>query len=250
MKKIILLSILFSLVTFTMAQRKPEPKPAPAPTVKKPTGPSPYVLKKDYDSLSASLRNQIKSLQSSLGSIRGTIGSKDKEIDALMLQMKQVEDVLNSTNFKIALTSDSLDKTRTSIEEVQKESREGIQTLNEQVKGLNTQTLLLWILAVAGFALALLAWLNGKKQFKALQHAQHVKFAEIERNLLDRKVELEEQLKSIDTKLASESRNAQHFTERQTAVLRESMQNMNDFVNGLKDDLLVLSNRVESIEKK
>lgn len=250
MKKIILLSILFSLVTFTMAQRKPEPKPAPAPTVKKPTGPSPYVLKKDYDSLSTSLRNQIKSLQSSLGSIRGTIGSKDKEIDALMLQMKQVEDVLNSTNFKIALTSDSLDKTRTSIEEVQKESREGIQTLNEQVKGLNTQTLLLWILAVAGFALALLAWLNGKKQFKALQHTQHVKFAEIERNLLDRKVELEEQLKSIDTKLASESRNAQHYTERQTAVLRESMQNMNDFVNGLKDDLLALSNRVESIEKK
>ena len=110
MKKIILLFILFSVVTFTMAQRKPEPKPAPTPMVKKPAGPSPYVLKKDYDSLSTNLRNQIKSLQGSLGSIRGTIGNKDEEIEALVLQMQQVEEVLNSTNFKIALTSDSLNK--------------------------------------------------------------------------------------------------------------------------------------------
>ena len=250
MKKIILLCILFSVVTFTMAQRKPEPKPAPTPVAKKPSGPSPYVLKKDYDSLSTSLRNQIKSLQGSLGSIRGTMGNKDKEIDDLILQMKQVEEVLSSTNFKIALTSDSLNQTRTSIEEVQKESNEGLLALNEQVKGLKTQLMLLWVLAIAGLGLAAFSWLNSKKQIKALLHAQHVKFADIERSLLDKKVELDEQLKRFDAKLASESRNAQHYTERQSAVLRENMQNMNDFVNGLKDDLLALSSTVEAMGNK
>ena len=250
MKKIILLCILFSVVTFTMAQRKPEPKPAPTPVAKKPSGPSPYVLKKDYDSLSTSLRNQIKSLQGSLGSIRGTMGNKDKEIDALILQMKQVEEVLNSTNFKISLTSDSLNQTRTSIEEVQKESNEGLLALNEQVKGLKTQLMLLWVLAIAGLGLAAFSWLNSKKQIKAILHEQHVKFADIERSLLDKKVELDEQLKRFDAKLASESRNAQHYTERQSAVLRENMQNMNDFVNGLKDDLLALSSTVEAMGNK
>jgi SMC interacting uncharacterized protein involved in chromosome segregation len=250
MKKIILLFILFSVVTFTMAQRKPEPKPAPTPMVKKPAGPSPYVLKKDYDSLSTNLRNQIKSLQGSLGSIRGTIGNKDEEIEALVLQMQQVEEVLNSTNFKIALTSDSLNKTRTSIEEVQKESNEGMLALNEQVKGLKSQLMLLWVLAIAGLGLAAFSWINSRKQIKSLGDLQQVKFAAIERNLIDSKTGMEEQIKNFETKLAAESRNAQHYTERQSAVLQENLQNMNDFVNGLKDDLLALSNTVESIHKK
>lgn len=250
MKKIISLWILFSVVTFTMAQRKPEPKPAAAPMAKKPAGPSPYVLKKDYDSLSTNLRNQIKSLQGSLGSIRGTIGSKDQELKSLVLQMQQVEEVLNSTNFKIALTSDSLDKTRTSIDEVQKESNEGILALNEQVKGLKTQLMLLWVFAIAGIGLAAFSWISSKKQIKSLGDLQQVKFAAIERNLIDSKAGMEEQIKNFESKLAAESRNAQHYTERQTADLRENMQNMNDFVKGLKDDLLALSNAVESINKK
>jgi SMC interacting uncharacterized protein involved in chromosome segregation len=189
-------------------------------------------------------------LQGSLGSIRGTIGNKDEEIEALVLQMQQVEEVLNSTNFKIALTSDSLNKTRTSIEEVQKESNEGMLALNEQVKGLKSQLMLLWVLAIAGLGLAAFSWINSRKQVKSLGDLQQVKFAAIERNLIDSKTGMEEQIKNFETKLAAESRNAQHYTERQSAVLQENLQNMNDFVNGLKDDLLALSNTVESIHKK
>jgi archaellum component FlaC len=250
MKKILLLTILCFPVLFSWAQRKPEPKPVTAPAVRKPSGPSPYVLKKEYDSVSTSLRNQIKSLQGTIGSLKGSIGDKDNELSALALQMKQVEDLLNSTNFKIALTSDSLDQTRLSIEEVQRESNEGLLALNEQVKDLKTQLMLLWVLAIAGLGLAAYALMHSKKQIKSNRHEQHLKFADIERSLLAKKVELDEQLKSFDDKLTSESRNAQHYTERQSAILRENMQNMNDFVNGLKDDLLALSSTVEAMGNK
>ncbi len=92
MKKILLLTILCFPVLFSWAQRKPEPKPVTAPAVRKPSGPSPYVLKKEYDSVSTSLRNQIKSLQGTIGSLKGSIRDKDNELSALALQMKQVED--------------------------------------------------------------------------------------------------------------------------------------------------------------
>jgi SMC interacting uncharacterized protein involved in chromosome segregation len=110
--------------------------------------------------------------------------------------------------------------------------------------------MLLWVLAIAGLGLAAFSWINSRKQVKSLGDLQQVKFAAIERNLIDSKTGMEEQIKNFETKLAAESRNAQHYTERQSAVLQENLQNMNDFVNGLKDDLLALSNTVESIHKK
>ncbi len=250
MKKIILLFIFSFTVLGLMAQPRPAPKPAAAPVAKRPSGPSPYVLKKEYDSLSTSLRAQIKSLQGTLGAMRGTIGGKDKEIESLNKQMKQVEEVLNSTNFKISLTSDSLTKTRTSIEEVQTESREGIATLKAQNEGLNTQVMLLLVLSIAGLLLAAFAWMTGKKQLKAAESAQNIRLAAMERSLLEGKNALDEELKNFETKLSAETRSAQHYTERQSNVLKEGLQNINDFVNGLKDDVQSLSNEVQSLKDK
>jgi len=218
MKKILLLTILCFPVLFSWAQRKPEPKPVTAPAVRKPSGPSPYVLKKEYDSVSTSLRNQIKSLQGTIGSLKGSIGDKDNELSALALQMKQVEDLLNSTNFKIALTSDSLDKTRLSIEEVQRESNEGLLALNEQVKDLKTQLMLLWVLAIAGLGLAAYALMHSKKQIKSI---------------IDR-----------------QSRNAKLYTDSKSSALHENFEAMNGFIAGLKDDLQSLSNTVQSLKDK
>jgi len=250
MKKILLLTILCFPVLFSWAQRKPEPKPVTAPAVRKPSGPSPYVLKKEYDSVSTSLRNQIKSLQGTIGSLKGSIGDKDNELSALALQMKQVEDLLNSTNFKIALTSDSLDKTRLSIEEVQRESNEGLLALNEQVKDLKTQLMLLWVLAIAGLGLAAYALMHSKKQIKSIIDRQQVKDAAIERNLSDNKIALEEQNKNFESKLATESRNAKLYTDSKSSALHENFEAMNGFIAGLKDDLQSLSNTVQSLKDK
>lgn len=250
MKKILILLVYCFTVLSVFAQPRPAPKPVAAPVAKKPSGPSPYVLKKDYDSLSTSLRAQIKSLQGTLGAMRGTIGSKDKEIESLSQQMKQVEEVLNSTNFKISLTSDSLTKTRTSIEEVQTESREGISTLQSKNESLTTQVMLLWALSIAGLLLAAFAWISGKNQLKAAESAQLVRLAAMERSLLENKNAIDEQLKNLESKLANEGRNAQHYTDRQTTVLKDNLQNMNDFVNGLKDDVQAISNEVQGLKQK
>lgn len=250
MKKITILSILCFTVLITLAQRKPEPRPTAVQAPRKPSGPSPYVLKKEYDSVSTSMRNQIKSLQGTIGSIRGTVGDKDKEITALAQQMKQVEDLLNSTNFKIALTSDSLDKTRLSIEEVQRESKELINDLQTQNEKLNKQILMLWVLSIAGFILAVYIFISSKKQIKEMSDLQRMRFSTLEDSLTENKNSIDKQLKSIESKIEIESRNAHHYTDRQLAVVKDSMQSMSDFVNGLKDDLSTLSNTVESIEKK
>ncbi len=250
MKKILILLIFCWAAMSAISQPRPAPKPAAAPVAKKPSGPSPYVLKKDYDSLSTSLKNQVKAMQGTLGSIRGSIGNKDQQLNALANQMKQVVEVLNSTNFKINLTSDSLNKTRTSIEEVQAESKSGITELKALNEKLNMQVMLLWVISIAGLLLAIFALMTGKKQLKAAESAQLVRLAAMERTLQDSKIALDEHLKNFETKLSAETRSAQHYTERQSNVLKEGLQNMNDFVNGLKDDMQALSNEVQSLKDK
>jgi septal ring factor EnvC (AmiA/AmiB activator) len=247
MKKLITLIIFCFSIFALSAQPKPAPKPAAAPVAKKPTGPSPYVLKKDYDSLSTSLRSQLRAMQGSLGAIKGSIGNKDQKLDDLDKQMKQIVDVLNSTNFKISLTSDSLSKTRTSIEEVQAEAQNGIaevKTLNEK---LNSQIIILWVFIAVLLLLSVFIWMSSKKQIKAASESQFIKLSAMERSLHESKSSLEEQLNKFESTIAAESKNAIHYTERHSNALKDNIKNMNDFVNGLKDDLQTLANTVQAM---
>lgn len=247
MKKIFTLLLCCFSILGLMAQPKPAPKPTAAPVAKKPTGPSPYVLKKDYDSLSTSLRSQLRAMQGSLGAIKGSIGNKDQQLNDLDKQMKQIVEVLNSTNFKISLTSDSLSKTRTSIEEVQTEAQNGIaevKTLNEK---LNSQIILLWIFIAALLLLSVFIWMSSKKQIKASSEAQFVKLSAMERSLQETKMALEEQLKTFETTIAKESKSAQHYTDRHSNAIKDNLKSMNDFVNGLKEDVQSISNTLEAM---
>ena len=79
---------------------------------------------------------------------------------------------------------------------------------------------------------------------------QRMRFSTLEHSLTENKNSIGEQLNNIESKMGIEIRNAQQYSDRQLAVVKDSMQSMSDFVNGLKDDLLTLSNAVESIEKK
>jgi chromosome segregation ATPase len=248
MKKLITLIIFCFSIFALSAQPKPAPKPAAAPVAKKPTGPSPYVLKKDYDSLSTSLRSQLRAMQGSLGAIKGSIGNKDQQLDDLDKQIKQIAEVLNSTNFKISLTSDSLSKTRTSIEEVQTEAQNGIAELKTLNAKLNNQILLLWVFIAGLLLLSVVIWMLTRKQIKASSESQFVKLSAIERSLQESKISLEEQLKNMESKIATESRNAQHYTDRHSNALKDNFKNMNDFVNGLKDDVMALSETVKGLK--
>lgn len=247
MKKLFALLLCCFSILSLIAQPKPAPKPAAAPVAKKPTGPSPYVLKKDYDSLSTSLRSQIRAMQGSLGAIKGSIGNKDQQLENLDKQLKQITEVLNSTNFKISLTSDSLSKTRTSIEEVQAEAQNGIAELKTLNAKLNNQILLLWVFIAGLLLLSIIIWMLTRKQMKASSESHFVKLSAIERSLQESKIALEEQLKNIESKIATESRNAQHYTDRHSNALKDNLKSMNDFVNGLKDDLQTLSNTVQAM---
>lgn len=247
MKKLFTLLLCCFSILSLIAQPKPAPKPAAAPVAKKPTGPSPYVLKKDYDSLSTSLRSQLRAMQGSLGAIKGTIGNKDQQLNDLDKQMKQIVEVLNSTNFKISLTSDSLSKTRTSIEEVQSEAQNGIakvKTLNEK---LNSQIIILWVFIAALLLLSVFIWMSSKKQIKAASESQFIKLSAMERSLQETKMALEEQLKTFEATIAKESKSAQHYTDRHSNALKDNFKNMNDFVNGLKEDLQTLANTVQAM---
>jgi septal ring factor EnvC (AmiA/AmiB activator) len=243
MKKILILLFFSWAVISVIAQPRPAPKPAAAPVAKRPSGPSPYVLKKDYDSLSTSLRNQMRAMQGTLSSVRGSLGSKDQKLDALANQMKQVVEVLNSTNFKISLTSDSLTKTRTSIEEVQAESKSGISELKSLNEKLNMQVIILWVLSILSLLLAAFIWISTKKQIKASSDAQLFKLNAMERSLLDTKNSLEEELKNFESKIETESRSSQHYTERQSNVLKDNLKNMNEELKALSQEVQLLKDK-------
>ena len=120
--KSVLSMILLVVLTITLnAQPKQAPKPVTTTTAPggptKPRGPVPYAMKKDVDDALAGMNVQIKGISVSTSGLRGLIMAKDASINRLSNQMSKVEEILNSTAFKVATTSDSLDQTRFSIEE-------------------------------------------------------------------------------------------------------------------------------------
>jgi glutamine synthetase type III len=126
MKNIITLLLLFVVTTAIQAQPKPAVKPGTPVVPGAPAKPkvSLYVLKKDYEEMLINMDAKVKSATNANAGLRNLIGRKDNEITALGDKMKQVEEILNSTAFKVSNTEDSLDKTRFSIEEFRKSTEE------------------------------------------------------------------------------------------------------------------------------
>jgi hypothetical protein len=126
MKNIITLLMLFVVTIILHAQPKPAVKTGTPVVPGVPSKPkvSPYVLKKDYDEMLLNFDAKVKSATNANAGLRNLIGRKDKEIESLGEKMIQVEEILNSTAFKVSNTEDSLDKTRFSIEEFRKSTEE------------------------------------------------------------------------------------------------------------------------------
>jgi len=79
--------------------------------------PSPYLLKKDFEDRFAGVENAANSARKATNSLRAEIEGRFEAIQELNNKMTSVEEILNSANFKIATTNDSLKLTQTSIEE-------------------------------------------------------------------------------------------------------------------------------------
>ncbi len=92
--------------------------------------PPPYVFKTDYDVKMKEVDTKVNNAVGTALTLKKELGGKLDKVDELDSKMQQVEEILNSANFKISLTSDSLKKTRFSVEEIKAETDKKIGELN------------------------------------------------------------------------------------------------------------------------
>jgi hypothetical protein len=115
-KTLTLLFTLLVLVSLTYAQKsKTPPPPAPRPV---PKGPPPYVLKKDYEPKIAEMDAKINAASGAANAARRNAEQETGRLTRLDSQMNEVQNILNSANFQIAMNADSLAVTRSSIDEL------------------------------------------------------------------------------------------------------------------------------------
>jgi len=174
MKNILTLLMLFVVTIILHAQPKPAVKPGTPVVPGVPSKPkvSAYVLKKDYEEMLITLDAKVKSATNANAGLKNLISSKDREIASLGEKMKQVEEILNSTAFKVSNTEDSLDKTRFSMEEFRKSTEEKFVEINASHEAANSKMLMLFgigVLIAAGFFAFLLMQL-GKLKKSMLSH--------------------------------------------------------------------------------
>ncbi|MFY8171596.1 MAG: hypothetical protein ACOVJ4_03030 [Sphingobacteriaceae bacterium] len=93
--------------------------------------PSPYLLKKDFEDRIAGVEGAANSAKKATNSLRAEIEGKFQSVEELNNKMTSVEEILNSANFKIATTNDSLKLTQTSIDEFRVETEAKLKTLEK-----------------------------------------------------------------------------------------------------------------------
>lgn len=236
-----LLLCIFTLVV--PAQNRAAQRPAGTPVAAKPRGQLPYVIKKDYDSSMTKLNNQIRNLQGSLNQVRGGMNGKDAEISTLRDQMKSVEEVLNSTNFKIANTSDSLSKTQMSLEEIQKANEVKFEEQNQRLAKAESTIQLFWGLIILAIAAAVVIWFLLSKQIKNLE--EKVKHSIADNNMYKQELrdDLNNKSNQLEVMLRNEGKSSQHFAERLSNANKEE-------ISTVKSSIQIISSEITEINTK
>lgn len=208
--------LLFIVVTITIqAQPKPAVKTGTpvVPGVPSKAKVSAYVLKKDYEEMLITLDAKVKSATSANASLRNLIGSKDREIASLGEKMKQVEEILNSTAFKVSNTEDSLDKARFSLEEFRKSTEEKFVEINASHEATNSKMLMFFgvgVLIAVGFFAFLLMQL-GKLKKSMLSHN------------INAEIKLHETLAELTEKHKTELESLKSNLERDNRILSQNL---------------------------
>jgi chromosome segregation ATPase len=265
MKKIILLLVLCNGLFFhVQAQKKIQPTtPKPTTTAPaQPKGPVPYLLKKDFETIQAELNAKIKSANDQAASAKQAVSTKMGQVSELNNKMQQVEEILNSANFKISLQSDSLKSTQMLIEELKAEEKAHFEMLQAENASLKSKdTTLMVIIGILGLvSIGLLFWqIGGLKNSVSSQIKSSNARMEADLNKLDQ--ENREAISTASSKMQSEikylrgdintsqSRNLSQLqstlTERADAD-KESLTNqliaLHEQIDQLKEQVKVLTN--------
>jgi len=240
--------ILFACIVLACAapllaqQKKPVPTKPAAPAA--PKAPPPYVLKKDYEAQMAELEVKVNAASNAAASVRRSVEGKLNQVTVLDTQMQSVQEILNSANFQIALTSDSLKETRFSMEEFQKQTTANIETLQASNAELKSSV---W--TACGIAAAIALVLSGivffllsskLKQANALayQEADIVKKSAAEK-LEKAKTELKDEIQMMRSRMQSDL----------NALKLELSGNMNKDKEALQAQIQDLINRLTPPEE-
>ena len=215
MKNIFTLLMLFVITITIQAQPKPAVKTGNPLVPGVPSKPkiSPYVLKKDYDEMLLTLDAKVKSATSANAGLRNLIGSKDREIESLSEKMIQVEEILNSTAFKVSNTEDSLDKARFSMEEFRKSTEEKFAEINASHEAANSKMLMLFgigVLITVGLFLFLLMQLGKLKKSMLSNH-------------INAEIKLHETIDELVEKQKAELDSLKGNLERDNRILNQSL---------------------------
>jgi hypothetical protein len=202
MKKLLILltATLFSTVTLFAQQPKSVPRPVPVPK-----GPPPYVLKKDYEPAMVELNNKISAANNAAAAVRRSMEGKFDKMVVLDSQMQQVQSILSSANFQIAMNADSLKETRLSLDGIQKKTDENFAKLEQAHHDLASNVWMLFGVSMAFTVVVLMVLMNMmKKRMSTLETILHQNEEVLKKSL---SLGLEKQQKELKEEMhSSESR--------------------------------------------
>jgi hypothetical protein len=162
------------------------------------------VLKKDFEPQMDEMSSKVKAALNSSASIRKEMSGKLEMVTELNDKMQKVEDILNSANFKIALTSDSLKTTRNSMEDFRKETEANLESMHAENAELKQYV---WIaLGAAGLlpviVLVIAIILTGRQRKMLREHIDSM-IAEMQKNRTDLKNEVQALKSGVDGEIYS-----------------------------------------------
>ncbi|AMS26532.1 hypothetical protein AEM51_05340 [Bacteroidetes bacterium UKL13-3] len=241
MKKLLILTSTTLFFTVCVFAQQPRTAPRPVPTA--PKGPPPYVLKKDYEPKMEELSNKVNSAQSAAVAARRSVEEKFSKVVDLDSQMQQVQAILSSANFQIAMNADSLKETRTSIESIQKSSNENFARLEQSTTDIANRVWMLFGIAMAFTILILLVVMNTmKKRLNSLETILHQNEEVLKKSL---SLGLEKHQKEIKDEMQS----AESRILLDTATLkREFTHQLNQQKESSHSMIQLLATKIEALE--
>lgn len=195
MKKILTLFFaLIVLVGMSTAQKtKTPPPPAPKPV---PKGPPPYVLKKDYEPKMIEMESKINAASGAANAARRSAEQESRKLTRLDSQMNDVQTILNSANFQIAMNADSLAVTRSSIDELtQKTDAHFTEIQTSQASLSQTVWLLFGVLLAVSIAVFVIMMNMMNKKMAQLNLILHKNEEILKKSLLTSQDKLQKETK-------------------------------------------------------
>lgn len=242
MKKIlILLCLLGMVVSSGFAQKNKPVTPAPRPAA--PKGPPPYVLKKDYEPQMEELKSKVSAAASAANAARNSIDGKFAKVIVLDSQMQEVQAILSSASFQIAMNADSLKETRFSMEEFQKKTEANFSTAQEQQAAFSQTVWMLFGVAMALSVVVLVVLLSVvKKRMTALESVLHKNEEILKKSLSLSTEKMQQELK--DSLQSSESRMLVDIS----ALKRELSNQLNQQKEATSASIQQLENKIADME--